>query len=220
LSRPAGEGRNRTRQPGSDLEDLVGAVNERAREVLEEAEQSAASIVGEAEAAAARRIEDARRADDLVTERIRRLSELADELLELAAAARRQSDELIGDLERTVRKVFLDPDPGGAAGVAQPAPGLEHARRPAGRAPSLPPHLLMAEVDAAHARSDDELESDPGVVFREGAGIASERARLLATQMAVAGSSREEIEGRLRAEFGIRDAAAILNGVADSEQRS
>jgi hypothetical protein len=41
----------------------------------------------------------------------------------------------------------------------------------------------------------------------------SDGARLLAAQMAVAGSSREEIETRLRDEFGIQDAAPILDGI-------
>ena len=42
---------------------------------------------------------------------------------------------------------------------------------------------------------------------------ASDGARLLAAQMAVAGSSREEIETRLRDEFGIQDAGPILDGI-------
>ena len=41
----------------------------------------------------------------------------------------------------------------------------------------------------------------------------SEGARLLATQMAVAGSTRDEIAWRLREEFGIQDASAILDEI-------
>ena len=41
----------------------------------------------------------------------------------------------------------------------------------------------------------------------------SEGARLLATQMAVAGSTRDEIAWRLREEFGIQDATAILDEI-------
>ncbi len=44
-------------------------------------------------------------------------------------------------------------------------------------------------------------------------GAPSDGARLLAAQMAVAGSSREEIENRLRNEFGIQDAGPILDGI-------
>lgn len=45
------------------------------------------------------------------------------------------------------------------------------------------------------------------------APIPSDGARLLAAQMAVAGSGREEIETRLRDEFGIQDAGPILDGI-------
>lgn len=41
----------------------------------------------------------------------------------------------------------------------------------------------------------------------------SEGARLLATQMAVAGSTRDEIAWRLREEFGIQDSTAILDEI-------
>ena len=43
-------------------------------------------------------------------------------------------------------------------------------------------------------------------------------ARLLATQMAVSGSSREEIEVRLRNGFEIEDTAAILDAILGPEE--
>jgi vacuolar-type H+-ATPase subunit H len=46
----------------------------------------------------------------------------------------------------------------------------------------------------------------------------SEGARLLATQMAVAGSSREEIEGRLQHEFGIRETGPMLDAILGPER--
>jgi hypothetical protein len=42
-------------------------------------------------------------------------------------------------------------------------------------------------------------------------------ARLLATQMAISGSSREEIAHRLQSGFEIDDADAILNAILGSE---
>ncbi|MEX2108298.1 MAG: hypothetical protein WD827_05385 [Solirubrobacterales bacterium] len=50
------------------------------------------------------------------------------------------------------------------------------------------------------------------------AGQPSEGARVLATQMAVAGSSRVEIEGRLQHEFGIREAKQILDAILGPER--
>jgi hypothetical protein len=43
-------------------------------------------------------------------------------------------------------------------------------------------------------------------------------ARLLATQMAVSGSSREEIEQRLRSGFQIADATSILDAILGPER--
>ncbi|HET7574434.1 MAG TPA: hypothetical protein VFJ99_04900 [Solirubrobacterales bacterium] len=43
-------------------------------------------------------------------------------------------------------------------------------------------------------------------------------ARLLATQMAVSGSSREEIEQRLRSAFEIEDASEILDAILGPEE--
>jgi len=43
-------------------------------------------------------------------------------------------------------------------------------------------------------------------------------ARLLATQMAVSGSSREEIETRLRNGFAIADATGILDAILGPER--
>ena len=43
-------------------------------------------------------------------------------------------------------------------------------------------------------------------------------ARLLATQMAVSGSSREEIEARLRSGFEVEDASEILDAILGPEE--
>jgi PAB1-binding protein PBP1 len=51
-------------------------------------------------------------------------------------------------------------------------------------------------------------------------GVRSDSAgaRLLATQMAISGSSREEIERRLRSGFEIEDADAILDAILGPEE--
>ncbi len=78
---------------------------------------------------------------------------------------------------------------------------------------------------ATAARSAPHLkpvESSP--VTEEDASAAAQRsrsgsagARLLATQMAVSGSSREEIEARLRSGFEIEDASGILDAILGPE---
>jgi hypothetical protein len=61
-----------------------------------------------------------------------------------------------------------------------------------------------------------EPESDPGVA--PGPRSTSAGARLLATQMAVSGSSREEIEQRLRNGFDIEDTSEILDAILGPEE--
>lgn len=57
-------------------------------------------------------------------------------------------------------------------------------------------------------------EDEPVELTPHGSGNGtSAGARLLATQMAVSGSSREEIEARLRSGFEIEDAAPILDAI-------
>ena len=46
----------------------------------------------------------------------------------------------------------------------------------------------------------------------------ADSARLLTTQMAVAGSSRAEIESRLRIDFGIQDPAPLLDAILGQEE--
>jgi hypothetical protein len=64
-------------------------------------------------------------------------------------------------------------------------------------------------VTADHAK-------DGGQARKRSAGRSSdvpEGARLLATQMAVSGSSRTEIEKRLRDDLGVKDCSAILERI-------
>jgi vacuolar-type H+-ATPase subunit H len=69
------------------------------------------------------------------------------------------------------------------------------------------PRLRAVAVEDAPAPEPEQRPSDaPG-------------ARLLATQMAVSGSSREEIAERLRSGFEIEDADAILDAILGPEER-
>jgi hypothetical protein len=84
---------------------------------------------------------------------------------------------------------------------------------------------LIAALDDARQRvqGGDLSEQEPGAPEPEGQpnGTAggevdpgvSEGARLLATQMAVAGSTRDEIASRLREEFDIDDVSPILDEI-------
>jgi vacuolar-type H+-ATPase subunit H len=71
-----------------------------------------------------------------------------------------------------------------------------------------------AATDRRSAPGEPEtFDSEPSPAISTPAG-----ARLLATQMAVSGSSREEIEARLRSGFSISDARPILDAILGPEK--
>jgi hypothetical protein len=76
-----------------------------------------------------------------------------------------------------------------------------------GPAEPLPPQQAVAGPPPR--TSGDPAAQAP----RQDASRVSEGARLLATQMAVAGSTRDEIAWRLREEFAIHDPSAILDEI-------
>ena len=98
-----------------------------------------------------------------------------------------------------------------ATAPAEPAysPGQAPQAAP-GPVPSAPPP--QAPPPQAPAPQAPPPPAPQAVGPQPDSGV-SEGARLLATQMAVAGSTRDEIAWRLREEFGIHDATAILDEI-------
>jgi vacuolar-type H+-ATPase subunit H len=93
--------------------------------------------------------------------------------------------------------------PGLQAVPPEPQPAPEQSTPEPPPAPPGPAMTPPATPPQSAAPADPAL----------GGTSPSDGARLLAAQMAVAGSSREEIETRLRDEFGIQDAGPILDGI-------
>jgi hypothetical protein len=85
----------------------------------------------------------------------------------------------------------------------EPQPAPEQSR------PEPPPEPTGPAMTPPPTPPQSVPPADPAL----GGTSPSDGARLLAAQMAVAGSSREEIETRLRDEFGIQDAGPILDGI-------
>ena len=94
---------------------------------------------------------------------------------------------------------------------------MEEAKRrlaagePAG-APTRANHLTAVAAVEEPAAVPTPLQSENG----ESATPAG--ARLLATQMAVSGNSRAEIDARLRSGFDIEDTASILDAILGPEE--
>ena len=195
-----------------DIEDSTAA---RLAEIVAAAERAAKGVIDEAEAEARARLSDAHEeADRIVAERLAELAELTEEIEAQAEALRRGSEALQAALARARAEFGGAESLGGSASTPRPAAVPEADERPA--TPSLtvvgsPGRLPLVEAeDALATESEPDLEPEP-------AGNPA-GARLLATQMAVSGSSREEISERLRSGFAIADTTAILDAILGPER--
>ena len=170
---------------------LAADTAERLAAIVEAAERAAVTVIDDAEKQARRRLDDARaEADRLVAERLAELTDLTDSLIAQAEAIAGQSQRLVASLGEAKRQL--------ATGEATP-----EAERP--QPVERGPHLTAVAA----------VDDTPAVSAGDGTPAG---ARLLATQMAVSGSSREEIEARLRNGFEIEDTASILDAILGPEE--
>jgi hypothetical protein len=172
---------------------LRATTAERLEAIVEAAERAAESVIDDAEAQARKHLAQARaEADRLADTRIPDLSETIDSLLGQALSLRQEAERLQATLEEA---------------KARTEPGEEQEREAPAQPPEQrqAPRLRAVESEATPAPADEGRRSDA-------AG-----ARLLATQLAVQGSSREEIEQRLRNGFEIEDTDAILDAILGPE---
>lgn len=183
---------------------LRATTAERLEAIVEAAERAAESVIDDAEAQARRYLAQAQaEADRLAENRSTELSDLIETLLGQALALRREAESLQATLEEARNRI----DSSGGE-VAVPAAAEE---------PSEP----EIEDESASPQSP-RLRA---VVFEEAAVVEegtrrsdAAGARLLATQMAISGSSREEIAHRLRNGFEIEDTDAILDAILGPEE--
>jgi vacuolar-type H+-ATPase subunit H len=169
------------------LEAIVGAAERAAEGVIDDAEKQAHRYLAQARAEAGKQSEG----------RVEEVSELIDTLLGQAISLRREAERLQATLEAARAQL----------GGEEP--------------PVLPPREEPAEAPHLRAVDSEEAPAEPRAL--EPAAEPEPRradpsgARLLATQMAVSGSSREEIAQRLRNGFEIEDTDAILDAILGPE---
>lgn len=182
--------------------DLRADTAERLEEIVEAAERAAEKVIDDAEAQARRYLAQARaEADQIETGRLADLSDLIDTLLGQAASLREEAERLQATLEEA--RSQLD---------------AEESRLPVDDGPMRrgPVHVERPrESQAPRLRAvspDEEPAPLPEASRDDAAG-----ARLLATQLAVSGSSRQEIEERLRNRFEIEDTKPILDAILGPE---
>jgi len=216
------------------LRDSVSSAGDRIQVIIEAAEKAAAGIIEDADAQAHRYIDASReRADVLADERVRVMSDLTDTLIRQAEMVKRQSDDLLAALDTArselATRIGQELSPGRPGPAAQAPPGqagepsrVSHLQPvDSGRpdlqavAPAGQPQAVPQPPPAPAPQQGSPPPPPPQPLAQPASGetSASDGARLLAAQMAVAGSSRQEIEARLRDEFGIEDARPILDGI-------
>ena len=135
------------------------------------------------------------------------MSEAAERLAAIVEAAEKAASSVIDDAEAQARRRLEEADERADRVVAERLRALADELDPpsAGERPAAS-HLRPVEAVAEGEREEPAPRRD------ESAG-----ARLLATQMAVSGASREEIETRLRSGFQIEDTSEILDAILGTE---
>lgn len=201
-------------------------MSERIQLIIEAAERAAAGIIDDAEAQATQYLQESRRrADRIAAQRAGDMWALTDDLIARAEAVKRQSDDLVRALGQAKRGVAetLRADAGQLATPPEIAPWEPMPPAVEQAAPALAPDGLrpLEPQPSSAALSPPPPPVRPATPVADDASRnpPSEGARLLATQMAVAGSSRAEIESRLQHEFGIRDTGPMLDAILGSGRR-
>ena len=173
--------------------DLQTDTAKRLEAIVEAAERAAESVIDDAEAQARRYLAQAHaEAERQSEDRVSEVSDLIDPLLAQATALRHDAERLQVTLEAAKGRIE----------------GGEPPQVPTEDPPEAP--RLRAVAAAEPPAEEPGAEPDPGRANAAGA-------RLLATQLAVSGSSREEIAQRLRNGFEIEDTDAILDAILGPE---
>jgi vacuolar-type H+-ATPase subunit H len=186
---------------------LASQAAERIGVIIEAAERAAAAVIDDAEAQARQYLSEAQvEADQVIAERLSSIAALTDSLVVEAEEIRSRSERLLVSLEEAKAQLNVD-------GEGAPVQAVERADGAAAGVGSRGSHLTA--VTPVEEPQGDETPTDPEQPSIELGTPAG--ARLLATQMAVSGNSREEIAARLRNGFEIQDPGAILDAILGPE---
>lgn len=208
---------------------LAVAASEQVRMIVEAAEQSAADIEREAELEARRIRQDSREQAEKVRteaatqarEHVQRVSESCGAMLERIDTMETELRGLLESLRSGANRVSADlallqgsvGDIRGATGAG--SIGFEADDRPGSAAApgaSAEP-AVAAEEQPAPFGDDDEAATGGGEAATGGRDDNEENARLIALNMALNGTPRDEAEQYLSENFELDDPQALLNDV-------
>jgi hypothetical protein len=190
--------------PPKKEQELRATTAQRLESIVEAAERAAEGVIDDAEAQARRYLTQARAEADRITDRrMEDITHMIDVLHDQADSLQREAERMQTLLEEAKFRVKPEQPEGGKPVVSTAA---EAAAAPEDSA-------LRGQAPRLRAVTHPEQPvSGPETPATDAAG-----ARLLATQMAVSGSSREEIEQRLRNRFEIEDPRPILDAILGPE---
>jgi cell division septum initiation protein DivIVA len=136
-------------------------------------------------------------------------ADAAERLARIVDAAERAAASVIDDAERQAQRELEEARERADRMVAERLRELADELDPPGSGERRVGHLTPVEGGGV----DFEEEAEPLAPRRSGSAAA----RLLATQMAVSGADRAEIEARLRHGFEIEDTSEILDAILGPE---
>ncbi len=235
------------------VSDVLGVASERIREIVEAAERAATDIDAKVRSSPGMKgdetskISRERLVAELAESLIARADELSRDAANLADVLERASTRLdamappptreVGPSQGTGKSDAVKAGVGSATGMSKPISPLPAATTPPPAPPVAPKSGNLSKSGALSAKVTERFKDqspETGIPSRfkrrasstktaRPAERSTEGLRLLATQMAVAGSTHEEIAARLRDEFGVKDATELLgeapNGTIKASER-
>lgn len=183
----------------------LASVAERLNAIVEAAERAAESVIDDAEAEARRYLAAAKAdADRAGSDREAELARLVDSLLADAIAMQGGAERMVESLRRAQE------------GLRRQVP--ESAEEETDQTPRLAPVEQLRPREPLAAEPEPVPMPSASAAAQPRTASATAGARLLATQLAVSGSSREEIDRRLKSGFELDDTSAILDAILGPEE--
>lgn len=179
---------------------VSGAAAERVQSIVEAAERSAREIEQQAQQDAQR---VAQEADAQAAEQLGQAQAAAEKLIARAAEIHQQADQIVTDLQAMREELgTLRERPA----MAPPEPTMQHEA------------AQIAEIPEEPADEPGPPDAEPEVVEaaaepRAGAAPSSEGVRVIALNMALSGTPREETARYLQENFDIADQDSLLDDV-------
>jgi hypothetical protein len=186
-----------------DRSESLSEAAERIRQMLVTAEDVSEDIRREANEEAARYLAECRREADALVEARRAHLEL---VLETLRSEAREIERRLGAVSAALERALAEPvvaEPGGEP----PAKGPEPVEQAAPEQPKPAPAPLPVEVEA-QGGDGTSVGAD---------SQARQRALIRATQLAVQGVERDEVQRTLEREFELDDTAAIIEEILGSD---